>query len=199
MQSSDTDNGWIAPNRQGTEYATNGDPTFFFEVDLGSICAIRRIDLKNFQVNDWHRYYRTDDFKIEFGDAASEYTAVAEGTLQRTWTSIDFDDSVVHDARFIKFSALSYGTFSAALEQFQVFVLNIFDAPQTHAPTPFPTTADPTPAPTTYISVSTASPTAAPSRDHSNPSLPFLPSHETAQNINAKNTYSKLCWYPLST
>lgn len=111
---------WNAPDRQGTQFAGGGDPSFYFVLDLGAITTVTKLRIRNCNAKVYCTLYSVLDYSISMSiEATSGFGGEVAGTLQAQQDTIQ-DVPVVLTGRFLKFVCETYGTYSAALEYVEV-------------------------------------------------------------------------------
>ena len=111
---------WYAPDRQGSQYAGGGDPSFYFVLDLGTSRTVAKLVIRNtWQSGD----YTTKFFSISMSidSSTDNFGPQVTGTLAGQDTSLQ-EVPVGLTGRYLKFQVLTYGPYSAGLEYVAVLV-----------------------------------------------------------------------------
>jgi len=111
---------WYAPDRQGSQYAGGGDPSFYFVLDLGTSRTVAKLVIRN----TWESgYYFTKFFSISMSidSSTDNFGPQVTGTLAGQDTSLQ-EVPVGLTGRYLKFQVLTYGPYSAGLEYVAVLV-----------------------------------------------------------------------------
>ena len=119
----DVDGGsWLAPDRQNSQYANSGDPSFCFVIDLAENQYVHMLKIKNcVSSEDWCEKYRTEDFEVSMSASPYDgYGTVISSSLKDNKNDIQ-EFSIKLTGRYLKFKAMSYGSYSAALTYLGVF------------------------------------------------------------------------------
>ena len=113
---------WLAPDRQNSEYANSGDPSFCFVIDLAENQYVHMLKIRNcVSSEDWCKKYRTEDFEVSMSSSPYDgYGNVVSATLKDNNNDIQ-EFSIRLTGRYLKFKAVSYGDYSAALAYLGVF------------------------------------------------------------------------------
>ena len=116
----DDDGHWAAPDRQGTQYAGGGDPSFFFVLDLGTNVTVQKLVIRN---HYWSGYYNTQSFSISMSldSATNGFGQEVTGLLEEQDSSLQ-EVPVGLTGRYLKFKCDTYGTYSAGLKYVAVHV-----------------------------------------------------------------------------
>ena len=111
---------WYAPDRQGSQYAGGGDPSFYFVLDLGTSRTVAKLVIRNtWQSGD----YTTKFFSISMSidSSTDNFGPQVTGTLAGQDTSLQ-EVPVGLTGRYLKFQVLTYGHHSAGLKYVAVLV-----------------------------------------------------------------------------
>jgi len=111
---------WYAPDRQGSQYAGGGDPSFYFVLDLGTSRTVAKLVIRN----TWESgYYFTKFFSISMSidSSTDNFGPQVTGTLAGQDTSLQ-EVPVGLTGRYLKFQVLTYGPYSAGLKYVAVLV-----------------------------------------------------------------------------
>merc|ERR1712187_527686 len=111
---------WIAPDRQGSQYANGGDPTFYFIFDLATPFYVTALSVVNgVTYKSWEVYYRCDSYTISMSDDGASFGTEISGMLKNDKTITQLAQVGMMD-RFLKLKILTYGKYSAALSRVKV-------------------------------------------------------------------------------
>ena len=111
---------WAGPDKQGTEYAGGGDPSFFFVLDLGATITVAKLRIRNCLYASVCSYYSVQDFAVSMSESATDgFGAEMTGSLQLQHNTIQ-DVPIELTGRYLKFVAKTYGDYSAGLEYLEV-------------------------------------------------------------------------------
>jgi hypothetical protein len=105
-------------------------------LDLADRMYIHSIELENSK--SWQPHYLTHDFTIELSDSAgSNFVEVPVGTVDPGWTTGEMRATVeiAQTARYIKFTAVTYGSHSCGLDYFKVYSYGVDYIASTANPT----------------------------------------------------------------
>jgi hypothetical protein len=103
---------WYAPDRQSTQYANGGDPTFYFILDFGQPFDVQQMIIRN--CGQTCGSYWVGNFELYVSDDLNNWGDAVTGQL-RTQNNIEQPFAVAKLGRYVKFVALTYGPNSAAL------------------------------------------------------------------------------------
>ena len=113
---------WYAPDRQGSQYAGGGDPSFYFVLDLGASRTVEKLVIRNSNLGGGGHYTtKTFSISMSIDSSTDNFGPQVTGTLAGQDTSLQ-EVPVGLTGRYLKFQVLTYGPYSAGLEYVAVLV-----------------------------------------------------------------------------
>jgi hypothetical protein len=111
---------WAGPDRQGTQYADGGDPSFYFILDLGASRTVAKLLIRNKVLEN---LYTTKTFSISMSidSSTNNFGPQVTGSLAGQESSLQ-EVPVGLTGRYLKFQILTYGRYSAGLKYVAVVV-----------------------------------------------------------------------------
>ena len=113
---------WLAPDRQNSQYAGGGDPSFYFVLDLGASRTVEKLVIRNSNLGGGGHYTtKTFSISMSIDSSTNDFGPQVTGTLAGQESSLQ-DVQVGLTGRYLKFKVLTYGHYSAGLKYVAVVV-----------------------------------------------------------------------------